>query len=115
MKAFYNPRTDTIEGCKPFSVAWYHEARHRWQYERGWAQRTDNLFVWSEYVSFIAGIGGWLWLGPPGLFVGIGVAMFPALGALALLELDAYVTGFAWYVKSKSLNNQIRIRGIDGR
>lgn len=100
LTAYYDPLTDNIVGAVRGSYAWFHEQRHREQYERGVAQKADQLHVWLYYAAFLAGpVGAWF-LGLWGWFVGVGMAFTPHVFALAFLELDAYVVGsYRWFIK----------------
>lgn len=100
MKAYYDPLTDTIHGCREGSYAWFHEARHREQYKRGKAELLDQLYVICYYASFLCAIGGWVFGGGPwGMVKGIGLAFLPHVLSQAYLEADAYLVGW-WHWRS---------------
>ena len=41
--AYYNPNTREIEHCEKYSVSWYHEKRHDWQFGNKWV-----YFLWGN-------------------------------------------------------------------
>lgn len=93
MKAYYDPVTDTIHGCKPGSYAYAHEERHREQYKKGKAELLDKLYVISYYASFVCAVGGFIVKGPWGMVEGIGLAFLPHVISQLYLEADAYIVG----------------------
>ena len=97
--AYYNPRTDKIMGCKRGSYAWEHENRHRDQYKKGIAHLVDNLHLVWYNIAFLTGSGGFVFDRWHGLFIGIGLAMFPHILGLAYLEGDAYLVGLYRWIR----------------
>jgi hypothetical protein len=94
LMSYYDPQRDEILNCKPGSYAYAHEERHRWQYKIGLATKLDKLGVWCYYIACFAGALGMAYGGSIGLFLGIGIAMFPNILGDIGLELDAYIVGY---------------------
>lgn len=99
--AYYDPTTDSIVGADHGSYAYFHESRHREQYQRGVAEKVDSVNVICYYAAFISGPVGWYHLGVWGWFIGIGMAMTGPILGLAALELDAYIIGTWRWLRSR--------------
>ena len=100
--ARYDPRTEQIEGCTPFTFTWYHENRHKQQMFNKDISNADFLSGVSTLVgkaillfSFLKGFSD------PILFMeGAKIALYfmiPSLVFNFVLEMDANV--YAWKKK----------------
>lgn len=54
--AYYDPLTDSIEGCKTGSLTWYHEKGHQYWYKKGYEQYLDyyqEMFLYGLLFCII--------------------------------------------------------------
>lgn len=97
--AHYDPSTDTIHGADPGTWAYYHEARHQWQFKKypNLQELTAKVHIRSYYASIIASSILMLFYGWRGIIVGVGFGMLTHVLFILLMELDAYIMGtYQW-------------------
>lgn len=64
MKAYYDPLTDTIHGCKENTFVWFHECGHRRQFQHQWVKEWDFklwrypilYFFWNQLLEIDANL-----------------------------------------------------------
>ena len=100
--AYYDSVTDTIVNCKPGTLAWYHEQRHRLQYKKA------KVGYIVDYIGMIVYTVGAILLGAMLItgyylegFILLGIIVSPYIFLTALLELDAHFFGSIKYFRSK--------------
>lgn len=47
--ASYDPITDTIKNCTPYTFVWFHEEGHRNQFKHEWVRKTDRM-LWASHL-----------------------------------------------------------------
>lgn len=60
----YDPLTDTIHDCVPYSFIWFHEEGHRNQFKRKWVRDVDFkiyknrvlYFIWNQLLEIDANL-----------------------------------------------------------
>lgn len=90
--AHYNTLTGTIEGCRPGSLAYYHEARHHHQFKIPaikWFNFIFNLIYYPGSI-FILCFSYYHDIFTGGLAI-VGILSIPDLILILLLEIDAWI------------------------
>ncbi len=100
--AHYDPNLNMICGCRPGGFVWYHEQRHKEQFEHkivsGILKSVHILFYTFSLFFLIFGLmNNFL---KPSLHM-IGLLAVPYLISLLLIEIDAWIVSVIRYWKSK--------------
>ena len=92
----YDPRTDRIEGCTPYTKVWHHEDRHRQQFKndkiQGWNYVCDICdYVGKTICVLSLLLYGFLPILSVFLFIIAGIFMVPGVIFTAIIEIDAII------------------------
>jgi len=92
--ARYDPKTDRIEGCTPYTRVWHHEDRHRQQFKNEKVQGWNYVCDISDYVGKAICVSSLslYWFQPMlsvFLFIIAGIFMLPGFIFTGIIELDA--------------------------
>lgn len=103
--AHYDPELDKIQGCREFSMAWFHEHRHREQVRIKpirWIMNKLHILFYCLGIFFLL-FGVTANIFKPAVYV-TGIFAIPYLSALLLLEIDAIVVGLYRFLHYESMN-----------
>jgi hypothetical protein len=64
MKPSFNPQTNIISGCKPYTFIWWHEKGHQNQFSYNWVRQFDKkiykykllYWFWNQFLEIDANL-----------------------------------------------------------